>query len=338
MAAWNPGQSTQDREPMSIAVVIPCYQVEGFVEQVVAGIPDYIRHIILVNDASRDATPQIIDRLAAKHPRVVALHLSENQGVGGAVMRGYKEALRLGAEIAVKMDGDGQMDPSMLPDILSPLLEGRADYAKGNRFLHTRSLRSMPFVRRFGNIGLSFLAKLATGYWNLFDPTNGFTALKTSLLPLINRERIAQRYFFEISLLVELGLMRAVVADVYMPARYGDEKSSLSEWKSLVTFPPRLLSATLRRIAIQYFIRDFSAFSLFSLTGLIGLAFGTVWGVYYWLRSIRLNVAATTGTVMIAVLPVILGIQLLLQAIVLDIQNIPKEPVARRRGESPPIP
>ena len=161
------------------------------------------------------------------------------------MLTGYAEAHRLGAEIVVKMDGDGQMDPAQLPALIAPIVRGEADYAKGNRYLHARQLRSMPLLRRLGNLGLSFLTKLASGYWNIFDPTNGYTAIHAALIPLLNKEDIGRRYFFESSMLLELSLLRAVVRDVYIPARYGDETSHLSILKTLRQFPPALAEGVL---------------------------------------------------------------------------------------------
>jgi hypothetical protein len=185
----------------------------------------------------------------------------------------------------------------------------------------------MPRSRRVGNAGLSFWTKLASGYWPVFDPTNGFTAIHASLIPLLDRTRIAERYFFETSMLVDLNRLRAVVQDVYLPARYGGETSSLSKRRALGEFPPRLVAATWRRIVRQYFIQDFTTVSLYLVVGLVLLAFGGLWGAWHWALSVRYGVPATTGTVMLAVLPVILGVQLWLQAIAQDIGNVPTRPI-----------
>jgi dolichol-phosphate mannosyltransferase len=181
----------------------------------------------------------------------------------------------------------------------------------------------MPWIRRVGNLGLSFLTKAASGYWNIFDPTNGFTAISRDALSLLDFDKLAQRYYFEISILQELGRHRLVVEDVFIPAKYNQEVSSLSPGKLLLEFPQLILTATIKRILFLYFIRDFTAASLFIITGLIGILFGFIWGGFFWIKSTLNHVPATTGTVMISVLPLIIGLQLLLQAIVMDIQNIP---------------
>ncbi len=308
-----------------MAVVIPAYRAEETITTVVSGLPAMVRHIIVVDDASPDGTADAVTRLA--DPRVRLVRLDANRGVGAATMAGYDAAVSLGAEIVVKMDADDQMDARHLPALVRPIARGLADYTKGNRFLHSAELREMPGGRRFANAGLSFFTKLASGYWAVFDPANGYTALHASLVPELDRARLADRYFFETSMLLELGRLRAVVLDVAIPARYRGERSSLSGRRAAGEFPPKLLAATWRRIARQYFIQDFTPVSLFLVIGSVFLLFGIVWGVYHWAESIRLGVPATTGTVMLAVVPVIVGVQLLLQAIAQDIGNAPTRPI-----------
>jgi len=308
---------------VSIAVVIPAYRAAHHLEQVVRGIPAFVAHIVVVDDCSPDDTALVAARLARSDRRVVVVQHEANQGVGGATLSGYRRAVELGAEVIVKMDSDDQMDPAYLPALIAPILSGQADYTKGNRFLHTRQLAAMPGVRRFGNGGLSFLTKLASGYWNVFDPTNGFAAIHAKAASLLDETAIDHRYFFETSMLLELSLLRAVVKDVYIPARYGTETSHLSEYKALREFPPRLLRGWLRRIWVQYFLRDFGLFSIFLVAGLMFLIFGLGFGTYHWALGAYLRSPTGTGTVMIAVLPVILGVQFLLQALLLDVQNVP---------------
>lgn len=308
-----------------IAVVIPTFCEAGRLPGVLAGLPPWVDHILVVDDASTDNTVEVLGTIA--DPRVRLLRHDHNQGVGAAVLTGWRQARELGAEILVKMDGDGQMDPAQLPELLDPIRRGVADCVKGNRFLHGRALAQMPWRRRIGNIGLSFLAKLASGYWPVFDPTNGYLAIHASVAALLDESRLHPRFFFENSLLIELGLHRAVVRDVYLPARYGDKVSHLSETRALVDFPPRLVRGFWRRILLQYFVRDFSAVSLFLVAGAVCAVFGAAWGGWHWAVSARTGVVTPTGTVMIAVLPLILGLQLLLQALVMDVQNVPREPL-----------
>jgi dolichol-phosphate mannosyltransferase len=315
-------------EGKHIAVVIPAYKVAAQIESVLAGIPEIVTTIIVVDDASPDDTGRRARAVA--DPRVRVITRDQNGGVGAAVLTGYETAVRLGADVIVKMDGDDQMDPAYLLDLVEPVAIGLADYTKGNRFIHARQLTRMPLRRRIGNMGLSFLTKAYSGYWEVFDPTNGYTAINVAALEALDWDHIEKRYFFETSMLLELSLARAVVQDVYIPARYGDERSSLSEGKALVEFPGRLLRGLVRRIWLQYFVREFSPVALFGLAGACLLLFGLIWGGVHWYQSSLTKIEASTGTVMIAVLPVILGVQLLLQALVLDLQNAPRLPLSRR--------
>ena len=311
--------------PPLICVIIPLYKARDKIAGVLHSLPEFVRMIVVVDDCSPDDSYECAR--AAGDERVHFVRHEYNQGVGGAVLSGYQKAVELGAEIIVKMDSDGQMDPTYIIPLITPILMGQADYTKGNRFLHAKELKSMPFVRRVGNAGLSFLTKAASGYWNIFDPTNGYTAIHASVIPALDTNRLHRRYFFESSMLIELGMLRAVTRDIYIPARYQDEVSSLVEWKTLFEFPPRLLIGFLRRLMTQYFIRDFSVFSALFLFGMILTLFGLSFGLYHWYLSAITGSIASTGTVMVAVLPFILGSQLLIQAMSVDIQNIPQEPI-----------
>jgi len=227
------------------------------------------------------------------------------------------------------MDADDQMDPAYLLPLIAPILSGEADYAKGNRFLRTRELLAMPLGRRIGNLGLSFMTKIGSGLWPVFDPTNGYTAIHASIVPLLDRTAIDRRYFFESSMLLELGLLRAAVRDVSIPARYQGETSFISARKAFLQFPPRLFRGFLRRLWLQYFVRDFTLASAFLVGGLALVLWGGAFGAYHWYLSSRTGVVASTGTVMLAVLPIILGIQLLLEATISDIQSSPTRPIHR---------
>lgn len=313
---------------VDIAVVIPAFRAASTIAAVLGGIPPSVRAIVVVSDGPDDDQAAAIRAIGDR--RVTLVTHDRNRGVGAAVLTGYERALALSAEIIVKMDADGQMDPAYLDALVAPVATGEADYAKGNRFLHERELRSMPRSRRYGNVGLSFLTKLATGYWPIFDPTNGYTAIHASVARQLDRARIAERYFFETSLLIELSRLRAVVVDIYIPAQYSTEVSSLRPAHTAASFPGPLLRAFLRRIRVRYFVVDFTAVSLYIVAGVLGVLSGGLWGASHWAISIQTGIPATTGTVMIAVLPVILGVQLLLQAATLDIQGVPTRPIQTR--------
>jgi dolichol-phosphate mannosyltransferase len=311
-----------------VAVVIPAYRAENSIEKVLRGIPAWVDAIYVVDDASPDETGA--RARAVGDPRVEVLVHDANRGVGGSVVTGYRYALDRGVDICVKMDADDQMDPSRLPELIDPVVAGRADYTKGNRFHDARALQGMPLVRKVGNAALSFLIKAASGQWHIFDPTNGYTAIHRTALAALDLPRLHPRYFFESSMLVMLKRIGATIEDVPMPARYGDEQSSLSVTHSLSEFPRLLVGHGLQRVLWQYFVVDFNAVSLFLTCGVPLVAFGLIFGVYHWIESVRQNVMTPTGTVMLAVLPLILGFQLLLQALVLDVQSRPERPLQTR--------
>lgn len=309
-----------------IAAVIPCYRVERQVRSVLQAVPSFIRHVIVVDDASPDSTADLVAAAAEEQDRILLIRHPLNQGVGGAMITGYRRALELGAQIVVKVDGDGQMDMEHLPQLLAPLVAGRADYTKGNRFRDFKSLQRMPLIRRIGNMGLGFLAKAATGYWDMFDPTNGFNAIRSEVLAQLPLDKIDRTYYFETSMLANLYLIGAVVKDVPMPARYRGEVSSLLVHRILFEFPLKLFTTFARRLVLRNFIYDFSMGSIYLLTGVPLLIFGLAFGIYKWIQYASIDVPAPTGTVMIPTLSVLLAIQLLLSAIEIDLRSVPAEP------------
>ncbi len=311
-----------------IAVIIPAYKVEKHINTVIMNIPPFVKSIIVVDDGSPDLTGSILKKIS--DPRLIILTHEQNRGVGAAMITGYDHAVAIGADILVKMDGDDQMDPDKLSDLIFPIVHQEADFTKGNRFLHQTQLQSMPLTRRIGNWGLTFMVKAASGYWQIFDPTNGYTAMHRCVWHNINKTRIARDYFFESSLLTEMRYINALVEDVYIPARYQEEVSSMSIWKVLFSFPLRLLKATVRRFIYQYYLYNFSFGSLALILGMLFILFGFVWGIVYWRESQITGIPATTGTVLIAVLPIILGVQLLLQAISQDMVEIPRKPISSK--------
>ena len=319
---------SSDFHKYSIIAVIPCYRVEREIQSVLQAVPSYIKHIVVVDDASPDSTRDLVTASAKIDSRILLMRHPSNLGVGGAMITGFKKALELGAQVIVKIDGDGQMDMDHLPDLLKPLIEGRADYTKGNRFRDFKSLQQMPFIRRIGNMGLAFLAKAATGYWNMFDPTNGFNAIRSEVLAELPLSKIDRSYYFETSMLANLYLIGAVVRDVPMPARYQGEVSSMLIHRILFEFPQKLLTTFLRRLVLKNFIYDFSMATIYLLTGFPLLIFGLIFGIYKWIQYASIGIPAPTGTVMLPTLSVLLGIQLLLSAIEIDLRSVPTEPLS----------
>ncbi len=309
-------------ENRSVAVVVPAYGVERQIGPLLARMPAYVDRVFVVDDASPDATAAAV--AAVKDPRITLLRHPQNQGVGGAMATGYRAALEAEADLIVKCDGDGQMDPGDIELLLRPLVESSAEYAKGCRFHHVGELESMPRVRFAGNIALTFLTKLASGYWHVLDPQNGFVAVGADTLRRIRIDRLAKGYFFENDMLIRLNAIEARVADVPLPSRYADEPSSLKPGRIALQFPARLLAGFFRRVFWRYVFYDVSPVALFLLFGSLLFAFGAIFGAYHWIWGAIHKQPTQTGTVIVAAVPFILGFQLLLQAVVLDIQNSPR--------------
>jgi len=312
-------------EGAGVWLVIPCYRVKAHILSVLAKTPAWVEGVVCVDDACPEASGDFIEA-NAHDERVVVIRLAKNQGVGGATLAGYAEAERRGGQVLVKVDGDDQMDLSYVAQLVAPILLGDADYTKGNRFTSISYLQQMPTVRVLGNAALSFAAKLSTGYWNIFDPTNGFTAIESQVARMVMQRRVSRRFFFETDLLYHLGALRAVVRDVPIPARYADEVSNLRISAIVGPFALRHLRNFLQRVLGQYFVRDFSVASLELVFGLFGLLFGLGYAAHY-VTTRTPGQSASAGVVMAAALPVILGAQLLLQAANFDVLNVPSRPI-----------
>jgi len=306
-------------------LVVPCYKVTGHILRVIKKTPAWFEGIVCVDDACPDKSGDFIEANNTD-PRVVVVRLAKNQGVGGAMLAGYAEAARRGARVLVKVDGDDQMDLGYAAQLVAPILLGEADYAKGNRFTSISHLTTMPTVRVLGNAALSFAAKVSTGYWNIFDPTNGYTALEANVARLVMEKRISRRFFFETDLLYHLGTLRAVVRDVPMPAKYADEVSNIRIGAIVGPFALKHIRNFAQRVVGQYFVRDFNAASLELLFGLFSTLFGVGYALSYLVNRVP-GQAASAGVVMLAALPVILGAQLLLQAMNFDVLNVPNRPI-----------
>lgn len=310
----------------SIAVVIPCYRVVRHIEGVIAAIGPEVSAIFCVDDNCPDGSGDFIEN-AVRDARVRVLRHSENQGVGGAVLTGYQAAIESGADILVKIDGDGQMDPTLLPRFVAPIIRGEADYTKGNRFWDLREIRQMPLLRRIGNLGLSFMSKASTGYWDVFDPTNGYTAIHAEIAARLPVDSLSKRYFFETDMLFRLNTLRAVVVDVPMDAKYADENSGLKVSKIFSEFLLKHVRNLFKRIVYNYFLRDLPIASLELLAGTALLVFGSLFGVVHWWQSAASATSTPVGTIMIATVSIVSGLQFLLAFLGYDIANVPRRPL-----------
>ena len=324
------GTNVAQNDACRLAVVIPCYRVSLQVGGVLKAIGPAVWRIYCVDDGCPDESHLAVEKAAVEDARIRCLVHPRNKGVGAAVVTGYKQALADGADVIVKLDGDGQMDPARIAELAEPILRGEADYVKGNRFFRLEGLKSMPWLRMIGNAGLSFLAKMSTGYWELFDPTNGYTAIHAAVARELPLDKLSPRYFFESDILFRLNTLRAVVTEVPMDARYADERSSLRPLWSLAQFPLYHARNCWKRILYNYFLRGFSLASINLVGGLALTLFGVVFGLMKWVQGAETSALASAGTVMLAGLPVILGCQLLLNFVAFDMANIPRGPIHRR--------
>jgi glycosyltransferase involved in cell wall biosynthesis len=209
---------------LSVAVVIPAFNEEAAIARAVDVVPDWVDHVVVVDDASRDATAAVAARRSG--PRVEVVTHPENRGVGAAIVTGYRRVLAQGHDVAVVMAGDGQMDPADLPALLDPIADGRADYSKGNRFRHPDVWKVMPATRLLGNLVLSAATRLTSGYRDLFDSQCGYTAITRRALAAIDLDRLFPRYGYPNDLLARLHAARMRVTDVPVRPIYG------TAWKS----------------------------------------------------------------------------------------------------------
>ena len=317
----------------SIAVIIPCYKVKQHILDVIEKVGEDICSIYVIDDNCPEKSGQYVKN-NCDDKRVHIIFHEKNEGVGGATITGYKQALNDGADIVVKIDGDGQMNPAMIKKIVGPIIKGEADYTKGNRFYNIEDLAQMPIKRLIGNAALSFISKLSSGYWNIFDPTNGYTAIHSSVIEQLPLDKIDKRYFFESDILFRLNTIRAVVHDIPMPSVYGDEKSNLKISKILGEFTIKHMTNIMKRLFYNYYLRDFSIASLEILLGSTSLSFGIIFGILMWIDSTKSGVPATSGTVMLAALPVLIGIQLILAFLSYDTKNVPQTPLQKNSSKS----
>ncbi len=254
----------------SIVVVVPCYNEERQIAKVIATMPDFVDHIVVVDDRSRDRTVEVVEDQQRQHPRVVLIRHEVNQGVGGAIATGYKWARDHAIDVAVVMAGDAQMDPADLPALLDPVAEGRVDYSKGNRLITGEAFKKIPKIRYFGNSILSLLTKIASGYWHVADSQTGYTAINNKALKTIDWDSMYKRYGQPNDLLVRLNVYGFRVADVPIePVYHVGEVSRLKVKKVLFTISWLLLKLFLWRMKEKYIVRDFHPLVFFYLLGFL---------------------------------------------------------------------
>ena len=316
--------------PIKISVVIPCYKVRSNILDVINKIDKSVDTIYIVDDSCPQETGDFI-QINCNDKRIKIIKHQINQGVGGSVIAGYKESVKDGMDIVVKIDGDGQMDPALINDFIQPIINGEADYTKGNRFYNLEEILTMPKKRIFGNAVLSFINKISSGYWNIFDPTNGYTAIHTNLIKMLPLNKISKRYFFESDMLFRLNTLKAVVVDIPMHSNYGDESSNLKVRNILFEFLWKHTKNVFKRIFYNYYLRDMSVASFELPIGVILFFFGLIYGLNKWLYYLHNNLAAPTGTVVLPALSILIGLQFILAFISYDFITVPKKIIHKRR-------
>jgi len=320
-------------QEQSVAVVVTAYNEEGFVGNVIDKIPTFVDRVYAVDDGSTDNTwEEIVSRTDGRSqhvgekgtvkadggepsPTVIPIQHDQNRGVGGTIKTGYKAALRDKMDITAVINGDGQMDPTILSRIIDPISSGTADYVKGNRLYTEQQVAEMSTWRLSGNAILTFLTKIASGYWKMNDSQNGYTAISLDALRRIDIDSLYDRYGFLNDLIVHLNVNDLRIADVEMNARYGDEESGIRYTSFVPELSTLLLRSFLWRLKIKYVIRDFHPLVLMYALGTLGIV-GSVVGTAWSLLLSNFSGLA----VLLSGLLFLLSSSLLLQAVTLDME------------------
>lgn len=303
-------------------MVVPAYREQHHIAGVISTMPAIVDHIVVIDDCSPDGTHDAAVNAADARTEVIRHEV--NQGVGGAILTGHRRALELGADISVVMAGDGQMDVEYLPRLLDPIVDDGFGFSKANRLFSASSFVGMPMHRVFGNIVLTFLTKISSGYWNLVDPQNGYTAITKEALALVPLERVSKRYEFENDLLIWLNIGNVRAIDVPIPAVYGSEVSGIKLHRVVPRLLGTLIGGFWRRIWFKYVLWSFSPIALLMLLGIPLFLFGVITGIWAISVSVGAPASVSAGTWLLAVAPTLVGVQFLLQAFVLDIEATPK--------------
>ena len=301
-----------------IGVVVPAYNEELLIQETIDGIPTYVDKIYVINDASTDRTAEIINSMT--DPRVIPIHHEVNKGVGAAIMNGYKHALADEMDLVAVMAGDNQMDPYQLPKLIMPIIEGKADYTKGNRLLSKEMRQGMPRWRTFGNVLLSMLTKIGSGYWNIADPQNGYTVISKYALETIDLDSIYTYYGYCNDVLLKMNIFGMRVVDVTMPARYGSEKSKIRYGKYMRKVAPMIFKGFLWRLEMKYMVLDFHPLVLFYFTGMVLVPLGLLFDLWICLQKLILHEPVSQNYPLLAAFIFLAGLQSLFFAMFFDMQ------------------
>lgn len=307
---------------VTAAVVVPAYNEEKLIAKTVNTVPDFIDYIIVINDASKDTTLEVITELAKTNKRLIILDNEVNKGVGGSLIRGFKHALEQTDATAIGiLAGDAQCDPNYMQPMLDELLDSNVDYVKANRFFHRDALKAMPSYRKLGNILISLLTKFSTGYYSISDTQNSYGFFKRHILEKVNFDFVKERYDYENTMLVALSIAGAKIKDYPVPAIYGDEESTIKFLPTALRALKAVWIGFWRRIYYKYILYSFHPIALFLFSGLLFGLFGLGYGLYITYRRLAEQFTPSTATVMLIVLPLFFGFQLVLSAITMDMNN-----------------
>jgi glycosyltransferase involved in cell wall biosynthesis len=304
----------------TVVVIVPAYNEEKLIGRVLTTLPTFIDQIVVVDDASRDKTGEVVKSCQQEDPRIVYLCHEKNEGVGGAITTGYRWARDHEIDISVVMAGDGQMAPADLPKLLDPLVEGKLDYSKGNRLFTGRAWEVIPKTRYLGNAVLSFLTKIASGYWHVADSQSGYAAVTLEVLKTVDLETIYRRYGMPNDFLVKLNVYQFRVSDVSIQPIYGiGERSGIRIYKIVFTLSFLLFKLFLWRLKEKYIIRDFHPLVLFYLLGFVLTPLGVLFGAYLLAYRIFVGPVAATSALFAAFFT-ISGLQSLFFAMWFDME------------------
>jgi glycosyltransferase involved in cell wall biosynthesis len=306
---------------MRVAVAIPAFNEERLIAKTINSMPDFVDCIVVTNDGSTDRTLEVLHGLADECKALVVLDNERNRGVGYTVVRGLKEAVSREMDLVAVMAADAQCDPAYLSEMCDALIDEKLDYVKANRFMHLTALQAMPPFRRAGNIVITLLNKFATGYYTIFDSQNGYGVFHRTALERLPFELIGERYDYENTLLIAMSMINARIKDHPVPAVYGDEVSTIRLLPTITRALKVVWTGFWKRIYYKYVIFDFHPIALLLFGGLLMTAVGATFGLV--LAGLRIfgGDSPSSGTVMLAVLPFLTGLQFLLTALIMDVNN-----------------
>jgi glycosyltransferase involved in cell wall biosynthesis len=307
-------------EGKTVAVVVPAYDEAGLIGATLAGIPDFVDRVFVVDDASRDGTAE--QARGAGDPRVEVVVHERNEGVGAAIVTGYGRALEERIDVTAVMAGDNQMPPDELEALVAPVARGEIDYAKANRLVSGEAWTLIPRTRYLGNAVLSLLTKIASGYWHVADSQTGFTAIALPVLERLDLHRVYRRYGFPNDLLVHLNVVNARVRDVPSRPVYNvGERSDIRLRRVVPRISWLLVKGFFWRLREKYVIRDFHPLVFFYAFGFLATTLGLVLGAYVSARRIFSGYDITPATVGLIALLLLSGSQFTLFAMWFDMES-----------------